>query len=296
LPVVYSGGRVGGIVGGAVLEHLAEPLGLINLALVFAVLTLVCAVIVQLMSWRLPHVHAPEDERGDPGVTPYRPGADLEQDARGSFPAFFRYVWASPLLFWTTVTNFLFVACRWVLNYQYSTFFGTHFANAVELAEFLGRYTQIALIVSLVLQTVVVGRLVAWLGLRGVHLAYSLLVVGGVSMNLCEMTLVMAVFARLVETELRFGLRNPITILITNKFSKALRTRVRAWTMGAVTPVATLATSGMLRGVATLWIPWVGAAIGLLYLASALGLYEALGAKPDAGQTMETGPPEERGL
>ena len=58
----------------------------------------------------------------------------------------------------------------------------------------------------------------------------------------------LAIFARLVETELRFGLRNPITILITNKFSKSLRTRVRAWTMGVLNPLATLTASGMLGG------------------------------------------------
>lgn len=297
LPVVYSGGRLGGIAGGAVLEHLAEPLGLIHLALVFSGLMIVCALLVRLLCRRVPHVHAPEDDRGDPGVTPHRPDADLELEARASFRAFLHYVWASPLLFWTTITNFLFIVCRWVLNYQYSTFFGSYFADEVELAQFLGRYTQIALIVSLVLQTVVVNRLVSWIGLRGVHLAYSLLVVVGVAMNLWEMTLVMAVFARLVETELRFGLRNPITILITNKFSKALRTRVRAWTMGALTPLATLAASSLLGGLrrgAAGSIPWVGAAMGVVYLAGAIGLFRALAARTDAGASGENIPTSER--
>src|SRR5438132_1063652 len=82
---------------------------------------------VRLIAWRLPHVYAPEDDRGDPGVHPRGADANLEADARASFDGFFRYVWASPLLFWTTITNFLFMACRWALNYEYSTFFGTYF-------------------------------------------------------------------------------------------------------------------------------------------------------------------------
>src|SRR5438876_910869 len=72
LPVVYSGGRLGGIAGGAVLERLAEPLGLIHLALLFAGIIVLCAFGVRLIAWRLPHVYAPEDDRGDPGVHPHR--------------------------------------------------------------------------------------------------------------------------------------------------------------------------------------------------------------------------------
>src|SRR5438552_3943840 len=100
LPVVYSGGRLGGIAGGAVLEHLAEPLGLIHLALLFAGIMVLCAFGVRLIAWRLPHVYAPEDDRGDPGVHPRGADANLEADARASFDGFFRYVWASPLLCW----------------------------------------------------------------------------------------------------------------------------------------------------------------------------------------------------
>src|SRR5262249_17508422 len=42
LPVVYAGGRVGGIAGGALLEWLSAPLGALNLVPVFLGLCLVC--------------------------------------------------------------------------------------------------------------------------------------------------------------------------------------------------------------------------------------------------------------
>src|SRR5207302_961068 len=83
-----------------------------------------------------------------------------------------------------------------------------------------------------VLQLFVVNRLIARFGLRGTHIMYSVLMTGALVANLLPMTLGLAIFDRFVETELRFGLRNPIMQLITNRFSKPLRTRVRSWTRG----------------------------------------------------------------
>ena len=80
-----------------------------------------------------------------------------------------------------------------------------------------------------------------------------------------------------METELRLGLRNPLVQLITNKFAKALRVRVRAWTMGLLTPLGTGLASVALAALAWLgaedWAGWAGAAVALAFLLSALGLY-----------------------
>jgi hypothetical protein len=122
----------------------------------------------------------------------------------------------------------------------------------------------------------VVNRLIAWVGLKGTFLIYSGLVVGSMLLCLGPMTLGLAVFARLLETELRFGLRNPITMLITNKFPKSLRARVRAWNLGSVTPLATLLCSQLLVLVtacgATPWVPWLGGLFACLYLMTSFGL------------------------
>lgn len=279
LAIVYAGGRVGGILGGFLLERLAGVLGLLNLIGVFIGLCLASAVLLGILGWLLPRVHTPADAHGDPGVR--RPGGEaagtLEEVARQSFAGFLRFVWASPLLFWNTCTSVFFMLCRWILNYQYSAFFETHFTDQEALARFLGLYTQIALAASLVIQLALVNRLVAWIGIKGTHALYSGLLFAGIGMNLFPMTLSMAVFARVVESELRFGLRNPIMQLITNKFSKTLRVRVRAWSFGVVTPLATLGSSFLLGGLAqagmTLWIPTAGVVCGVAYLLTCLGLY-----------------------
>jgi len=278
LAIVYSAGRIGGILGGALLENLAEPLGLIHLCGVCLGLCVAGGLLLSLINWRWPRVSHPDDLLGDPGVVRPRgkDGSDIEAAARQSFAGFLAFVWASPLLFWNTTSSLLFMLCRWVLNFQYSSFFAGYFADEVAMARFFGLYTQWALLVSLSVQLVVVNRLVARVGLKGTHGLYSVLIVLCVGVNLLPMTFAMAVFARLVETELRFGLRNPIMQLITNKFAKDLRVRVRAWTMGLLNPLATLASSFLLGGLVRFqagWIPWLGGLCGVSYFLSCLGLY-----------------------
>jgi ATP/ADP translocase len=275
LPLIYSGGRVGGIVGGRVLEDGARLVGLFPLIGLFIGLCLVSA---GLLSWATRRLR-PHPEMFDAGADPgLKPTADetLEQQARVSFTAFLRYVWHAPLLFWTSIATLLFMVCRWTLNYQYNSFFSGYFETPVELAEFLGRYTQWALLGSLLVQTLIVNRLVAWFGLKVSHLLYGSLVLGGMFLGLAEMTLAVAIILRLLETELRFGLRNPIMQLITNKFSKSLRVRVRAWSFGVVLPLGTLATALLLQKIANPEtagaVPWLGVIAGVAHLAASVAL------------------------
>lgn len=281
LPLVYSGGRVGGIVGGAILHQLAEPLGLIHLLGLFVLLCVIALFVVILLARCMVHVQHPEDHSSDAGVA--GAGSELETRARSSFLAFLHYVWASPLLFWITVASVLFILCRWNLNFQYSHFFASYFDDEREMARFLGLYTQLALIGSLIVQVLIVNRLVAWLGLKGAHLIYGVLLAGSMTLCLGKMTLGLAVFARLMESELRFGLRNPIMQLITNKFAKGLRVRVRAWSLGMVIPLATLLSSlllgMMLHWGEAAWIPWLGAACSAGHLLGSIALVRSFSEK-----------------
>jgi hypothetical protein len=235
--------------------------------------------LVRLIALLQTQRNTPEDVLGDPGVAVPRAadGSDLEEEAHRTFRGFFRYLWASPLLFWMTVTSVFFIACRWVLNFQYNAYFGQHFANAEEMAIFLGQYTQVALLASMLVQLLLVNRLVAWMGIKGTHLLYSLLMLVGFACCLGTMTLGIAIFCRLLETELRFGLRNPIAQLITNKFSKRLRIRVRSWSLGFLLPLGTLASSGLLSGMVALTsaagTAWLGVGVGLGYFLTSFGLY-----------------------
>ncbi len=227
-------------------------------------------------------------QQPEPSLVPTTP--DLEKQAQSSVGGFLNFVWKSPLLYWITITAILFMVCKWLLNFQYNTFFETYFdtrgaenggKDAASMANFLGYYTQVASALSLIIQLFVVNRLIAWVGVRGVFFVYGLLVAVSIGLNvvtasLGSMTVVIAVFARLVENELRLGLRNPAMQIITNRFSKASRLRVRAWSMGVLTPVGTLAASGVLFGLAALnsvfWGGVIAAGLGLLYLLTTIAL------------------------
>src|SRR5690606_14128577 len=100
------------------------------------------------------------------------------------------------------------------LFFQYNQCFAQAFATEAEMAQFLGRYTQWALLAALVMQLLVVNRLVTWLGLKGAHLLYAGLLAATSVMALWPMTLTGGVLARFVEQELRFGLRNPVSQMI----------------------------------------------------------------------------------
>lgn len=267
LPIVYAGGRVGGIGGAALLQYLSEPVGLENLSLIVVGLGGVCLITVYSISSRESSLAAPSSQISRSPLSPE------EERAQASLGGFLRYVWVSPLLFWLTATSVLFMISRWVLNYQYSKFFDDYWydpdPDAIDMAVFLGRYTQIALAGSLVLQLFVVNRLITRFGLAGANQVYTLLVLAASILNLWPMTMTTAVFSRLVETELRFGLRNPIAQLITNKFSRAVRTRVRSWTMGVLTPVATIIASGLIallvKNDLAQWLGWAGVVLGVVY-------------------------------
>ena len=91
LPVVYAGGRVGGIAGGWLLERLSAPLGPLDVLPVFVALCLACPILLAVLSWRARPVHVPADEADPPDV-----GTDGEGQARASLGGFLRYSWSSP--------------------------------------------------------------------------------------------------------------------------------------------------------------------------------------------------------
>jgi hypothetical protein len=162
--------------------------------------------------------------------------------------------------------------CRWFLNYQYNMFFEGHFKDEVAMAQFMGFYTQIALGISLVMQLGVVGRLVARFGLHTAQISYAVMMVVAMIGTVAGLGLPAAIWARFVETELRFGLRNPINQLIVNKFSKAVRIRMRAWSIGVLIPVGTLGSAVALTGLAAVAPPIAIGAIGLVFGIGYLGV------------------------
>jgi hypothetical protein len=283
MPAIYAGGRVGGIAGGAALEHLSGCVQPIDLLLLLVALLAAGIAGVAWIGRNVAVVEEPAEMAGGPSAGdtrssawPAREPVDAADCPTGSLGGFLGFVWRSPLLFWITATTVTLFFCRAGLMLEYGRSFEREFAGDAELARFLGRYAQIALAVSLPFQLLVVGRLVAWVGLRGAQVAYALLIVAAAAGGWGPMTLGAAVFARFVESELRYGLRNPLAQMTVNLFPRQIRTGVRAWSLGFLIPAATIAAAlaldFLVRREATAAIAVVTIAAALSYLAASLAL------------------------
>lgn len=250
LPVIYAGGRAGGMIGGGLVSQLAERIGTVNLVPIVVGLLVLAWIGIGRIRTGIGRQIEPEEI-----ASPTALDSEARPSVARSLRAFAAQLRGSPLMIWLTVTTLLFVACRWFLAFQYTSFFESHFEDEAAFAGFLGRYTQIALLVSFLLQLFVVNRLVAWWGVPGTHLAYCLLVFGGLLGNLIWVGFPLAVASRFVENELRFGIRNPVNQMMVNRFSRKLRIVVRGWTLGWLIPVSTLMASGLISGLSRLGGP-----------------------------------------
>jgi len=273
LPIIYAGGRVGGILGGGILGWLAQRIGTVQLVPVVVLLLLAAWAGISRIGKSVPPRDEPED------TTIGVPETVAETPARGlAIKRFLGQVRTCPLLAWLTATTLLFIGCRWFLAYQYTAFFEVHFDNDVELAGFLGRYTQFALGISLFLQLFVVNRMVGRLGVATTHTLYSVLVMGGLLGNVLITGLPIAVASRFLESELRFGLRNPVNQMMVNRFTKKMRIVVRGWSLGWLIPTGTLIASamiGLLAQIGPIAIAAVGLLLGIAFVVSAIGVGKA---------------------
>jgi ATP/ADP translocase len=230
LPIIYSAGRLGGIAGSLALTQLVKYAGVLNLIFLYLFLGIICFMIITTIE-KMHYNREEEASRTSP--------VDMAM--------FFKFLITSSFLILVGLNTYLFIICRTFIYYDYNTFFSTYFSSEESMASFLGYYTAIALTISLFIQLLIVNRLVAYIGLKGSHLIYSILTLGAIVFTVLPMNIYFAVYCRFIENELRLGYRSSIMNLIGNKFAKNIRARSRAWTMGAIVPLGTL-TGALLLG------------------------------------------------
>ena len=271
LPFIFSGGRLGGIIGGSLLALLSRSFAVLNLVWVYIVLgAFAWLILCFIQKSHVLHTEASQDVQST-AARKAHPERLIATSLPNRYLEIIRLLKSSRLLQWLTVTSLFFIVCRWVLNYQYSHYFQAHFANENQLAELMGWYTAIALSVALIIQLTLVNRMVRYLGLSLTHAVYSLVLLFTMGLNVFPMSLNGALFSRFVETELRNGLRNPIMMLMTNTFERSMRPQARAWLMGVIIPIATILSSLLLQGGYS--VSYLGLTMGLGYVVAGLGIY-----------------------
>jgi len=266
MPFVYAGGRLGGLAGGTLLERLAVPIGPEPLLGLVVVLLAAAAAAALLIRRRYRLVAEARRAVGMAGSVSIR--------------QFARLVVTDPLLSWITISTIVFFACRTFVVFRYSSFFEQAFADDVALSAFLGRYVQVAMLVSVVVQLLLSSRWIGWVGLGTAHATYGLLIAVAAGLAALPLTLATAVAARFVEVELRYSLRNPVSQLTVNLFPRAIRLRARAWSLGLLIPVSTclaaLAIMGLKRAGLPAAIGGATASLGAGYFLATLGLRQTL--------------------
>jgi ATP/ADP translocase len=275
MPMIYAGGRFGGIAGGAALEHLSRFTEPANLLLLLAGLLGVSIVGLQAMERFVTRAEKRSEVAAVGWPCDHKPA-----DASNSLRGFLSLLWCSPLLFWITLATVTLFWCRIGIAFQCNRCFERDFAGEAELSAFLGRYAQIALIASSLFQLFILSRMVDWMGLRGAHLIYAALVAAAALCGGSNMSLAAAVFGRFVEVELRYSLRNPLAQMTVNRLHGPLRTQCRAWSMGILIPATTLAAAVgldyLLRTHSLRLVAMVTTGAAACYLAASLGLAASL--------------------
>jgi ATP/ADP translocase len=291
MPIVYAGGRVGGIAGGASLALFSGYVPLQHLLLLCSIVAAVAALAAFPIARFAPRAAMGDEETSAEGVAGGggRTADELDREGRDSWRGFVRFLRTSPLGYWYTLLSFVYVPCRWVLNYQYNLYFESHFDDEAAMARFLGLYTQAGLALSLVLQLLVIGRFVQRFGLHVSQIVYAVALVAGMLWLPLRPSLAAAAGARFVESELRFGWRNPINQLIVNKFSRLLRIRMRAWSIGALIPIGTMLSAGGLTMIARSHHAWLlgatGVGLSLAYFHASLRLGRTFRERPSVPPT-----------
>jgi ATP/ADP translocase len=280
LPIIYSGGRLGGVLGGAMVAVWAGVGPVLDLVLVYAVAGLVCVLLLQRFKVT---ASALPPQQGDMVETPEVPFLQaVPGDSRlmgvsetrldAPVASFWQFMRRSRYFQTLCLSTVLFMVCRWLLNYDYSQVFNQAFGSEQSMAQALGWYTTVAMGLALGIQLFGVNRLIARFGLGWCFQGYNTLVL--VMMTLCLLpqawphgALVIALFSRFVETELRMGFRNPLSVLMGNHYPRAHRPRARAVTIGGMIPLATFLASGLLLWLQHAWpngVPWVGVGLAVL--------------------------------
>lgn len=261
LPLIYSGGRFGGILGGLILGFFSVIVGVLNLVFFYVVLGVFCLILLFYFDRKCVLVNEIEDTN----------------KYSDNLFSFFKYIISMPFLFWLTIFSFLFIVAKTFLNFEYNTYFDSYFSSEIAMAQFIGYYSMIALFISVLMQLFAINRAVSLIGLKGTLAFYNILFFASAFFNIFPMTILTATYARLIENEFRFGIRNPISTLITNKFPKKIRSRARAWTIGVVNPCALFIASYALLFINSVYsfivVCFIGLFLTSLYMYSTSKVY-----------------------
>ncbi len=281
VPIILTGGRYGGIIGGLSIPILIPLLGSVaNLlyvwvAAILASVGFIAYIDVRLRGQRLADGEGPPRKRG---------GAKGGRRREGTFALLRtnRYVAAFAAF------SFIVVILRSFQDFQYSVVFREIFSDRAQLAAFLGYFTAIGSGVSLLVQTFITPLIIRRLGIGTANLIYPLTTLAGLAGMMVTPTFYSAVFLRFNNRNLQESIRNTINALLYNAVTPNVRGRVGAFVSGQVVAVASILSGVLLliikpTGLALFplsprWVAFISLLIGVAYLGVGFLLRQEYGA------------------
>ncbi len=201
---IWAGASTGGLIGPFLAQALAVPMGAINLLPLSAGLLLLSLVFMrQVIRWQRAHQSGPSPATGAAGP------AHAERGVGGGVFAAFAQVVRSPyllgialfVLFMTWVSTFLYL--------EQAAFVAKVFHSTDERTRFFGRVDTLVQLASLLLQALLFGRLIKWLGMRALLVAVPVIMVAGYAVFALVPTFAVLIGVYSVRRVADYGLTRP---------------------------------------------------------------------------------------
>jgi ATP:ADP antiporter, AAA family len=199
---IWAGASTGGLIGPAIDNRLAVPIGAINLLPISAVLLLVSLVFMtQVIRWQRRH-----GETSAPGAAP---GPRREDALGGGVWAAFGQVVRSPYLLGIGAFVLLMTWVSTFLYLEQQAFIAKAFHSADERASFFGGIDFWVQAGSLVIQLLLFGRLFKWVGLRLVLASVPVIMTAGYALFAAAPRFMVLVVVYAVRRVGDYGLTRP---------------------------------------------------------------------------------------
>jgi CRP-like cAMP-binding protein/HEAT repeat protein len=264
IPLMLSAAVAGSAIAGFSNPLLGDIIGVGNVPYAWIACLVGSFVLIRLVSARYHPVGIAGDARG---------GRTQETSTMRQRLQFVR---RSSLLRWLTISTFAMVALMRLLNFEASRVFVAHFAGRPgALFNFYGLFGGIVSLLGFLLQSLLIGRLVAWLGVSEMYMVFPTMALAAIGVLGIAPSFASAIYGRLSHTVLKQSFRNPLDALVFNSVPVRLKNGAKALVNGVVVPLGTLGAGLALIGVEFFHMPVgvitaIGIAVALLYLFSSL--------------------------
>jgi hypothetical protein len=260
---ILSATKLGGILGGVLLEPLVRHLGQVNVLLFWAGAYLAGYWVLRL--FELGESAPSRKPGGRKKLTSFWSG--LSEGSRSLF--------LNPFLFWFSVVIALDVFTGSFMVYQFNEGLIQDFAFAgrpEELSVFLGRFAAVANGISLILQGFLAPRIIARLGVTGTNLIYPLVSIGVLALSLWVWNLPMVAMLMFHKDFFMSALHSPNRFLFYNAIEPERRAFFLGFLDGTWSHVCSLLAGVFLIAVVEWGLFNLGSRAGFATAFSILGL------------------------